>query len=136
MAVFIGHFTGGEGMSLAATITQAVASAFSAVGDLKVTATIKNETGRTYDTSTMTYSDGSPVTDSASVVKYDFKRNEIDGENVRHGDSRFMVQTSELTSNYRDYDKIIEGGRTWEIINDESVPGESIVIYQVRLVNE
>lgn len=123
-------------MSLASAIASAVDSAFDAAGDLKVIGSITNENGNTYNTTTRTFSAGTPVTDSlVSFVKYDFKRYEINGDTVRHGDSRFMAKTADLTSNYRDYDSITVDGRKWEIVGNESVPGESIAIFQVRLTS-
>jgi hypothetical protein len=124
-------------MSLAGVIQDAIGVAFDAVDDVKVAGTLTVNDNQAYDTSTRTYPDGTPDADSVEVIKYDFKYREIDGDRVRHGDTQIMVQLSELSSDYRAYQKFTEtvSGKVWRVVNHDGISGEAAVIYHLRLAN-
>lgn len=122
-------------MSLAGVLQDAVGAAFDAVDDVKVTGVIKATTGSTYDPATQTRTGGTVTSDTVELIKYDFKHSQIDGDRIRHGDSQFMAQASELTLDYRAYDEIMENSKTWRIINAEGIPGDPAYIFHVRLSN-
>lgn len=121
-------------MSLSAAINNAVKSAFDAVGDLKESFDFVSQGDQVYDPTTGQYTTDD-VTDTVQGVKYDFEAREVDGEVVKRGDAKIIVQQSEFTETYRNYDHVNQGSKKWDIVSDMTVPGDSVAIFHVRLQN-
>lgn len=122
-------------MGLKALIQSATNVAFSALGDLPVSATVKYKTTKTFDPATQknAWIYGS---DTCSVIQYDFNSQEKLNEGVNESDTKILIQVAELTQAVEDYEIIIIGSKTWDIekiLLTES--SESVVIYHGRLSN-
>lgn len=121
-------------MSLATVFNNAAKTALDAVGDLKVAFGFVSKGTPTYDPSTGTYT-STDITDSLEGVLYDFENREVDGEVVKRGDSKILIKQADIAQPERNYDSVTQGSKTWDIVSVQSVPGDSIAIFHVRLQN-
>jgi len=121
-------------VSLSAIFDDAVDSAFGAVGDLKIPVVVAWYGAQTYNPTIGEYS-ATRYPDSLDAVKYGFGHREVDGDVVLKGDAKFLVKQVDLSNPYRTYTEVVEGTKTWDVVNAESVPGDSIVTFHVRLQN-
>ena len=112
-------------MGLKATIANAVASGFSAIGDVKVTATYTQITKGTYNPVT----GNSPPTETTytitDTVFYSARDREIDGIKILVNDRRLMFQQTSLPITPSQDDKIIVDGRNYNIVNIIEDPAQA-----------
>ena len=71
--------------------------------------------------------------DNVTFVQYDFEESQINGNSVKQGDTRFMVQESELNQNT--YSHIILNSQKWSVVSAKTEPSNSIKIFHCRLQN-
>lgn len=119
-------------MALSTTITDAVTAAYSAIGDLAQTVTIRTYAAGSYDPSTGTNTPGASTDTSVDAVISDFLDAQIDGTIIRQGDKRVMARTAIAIATG---DECIIDSVTHEIVAVKSVnPGGTtfITILQVR----
>lgn len=100
-------------MSLLQTITDGVATAFDAVGDLKRDATL-NRAGGTYDPATGTTTGGS--TEAIKVVEIEFSTLERATGAVQIGDVKLLIEAATLSAPIDNADTITHRGVTWGIV--------------------
>ena len=111
-----------------------VSTAFDVANDfgLLTTAILSSIGFQAYDNVTGLYSTNDE-TDTVSLVQYDFNTINVDGEVVKKGDTRLLIQESEL--NEESYKFITVGTKKWTVKNVERDPSGSIRIFHVRLQN-
>ncbi len=119
-------------MGLRSDIAAAVQSAMVALGDIKLTATYtKVTTGSTYNPSTGT-TDETTTEYSLEGVQYSYAEENIDGVQVKRGDSKFLFESRLLDFDPSDNDFITIAARRWEIVKPSKDPADATWILQLR----
>lgn len=122
-------------MTLKAAIQGGVAAAFQAIGDLAPELQAYERTrGADYDPDTSTVYTGSFVDVSGiKGVPYDFETQDIDGENVRNGDQKFILERQALSFTPCEYDVLVfTDGTRWSIRGIETDPADGTYIFHLR----
>lgn len=119
-------------MSLRATLTQAVDSAFGAAGDLVRLGSFVSKSGADYDPITDTYSPA-VTTPNVRMIRTTVKAKEIEASAAQVEDSKFLVPAKDIEdidANAQDY--LVYNGGKYNIINVDLVPGGSLWIFFTR----
>lgn len=122
-------------MGLRSLIAGAVATAFVAIGDLKesvsyyaysASSSYDPDTGNVTRTETLT-------TVSGKFLQYSAR--EIDGEVIKPRDEKFIFQQASLATDPIPNDRLVFGGKTWEVVGVTQDPAGATWELQVRSIN-
>lgn len=70
----------------------------------------------------------------ATAVILAYTKKEIDGQLVKHGDMKALVDPTIPLADMRSYDVLIDQGETWNILSIETVnPGQDLLLYKLQL---
>lgn len=73
------------------------------------------------------------TTETVRAVAWDYKQSEIDGDNVRQGDRRYLLAALNLTSPPKTDDLLGDGTTTLRVVSVVSVqPGDTGIVYAVQ----
>jgi hypothetical protein len=120
-------------MGLKATIASAVASGFAALGDLQETVTYNvYSTSSTYNPTTGTVT-RTETQYSVAGLFLDYKKRDIDGQQIKPLDNQFMIQQAVLPVAPTLQDRIVRStGKEYEVISIEQDPATATWTLQVR----
>ncbi len=119
-------------MSYSDLLRKSVSSAIAAVGDLATTVEYYSlEDDPVYNVSTDTITAVSTmITVKAVLVRY--SRWEIQNQVARSTDQKALISALDLGRAPRDNDYILIGGRRWNVIRIQTVPGDGLYMLQLR----
>ncbi len=87
-----------------------------------------------YDPATDTFTSGDPVNVAAKGVFTSFQNKDIDGELIKRTDKRVLIAGTALDDVPNNDAKIIDGAKTYSVINTEVVqPAETVVLYMIQV---
>ncbi len=119
-------------MGLAATITNAVASGFAALGDVVETVTYQHRSSASYSTSAGIVTEGF-TNDTASAVIVDYSRQERADAAIQPEDRKALVLASTLTAAPALGDQLVTAaGQTLQVVGIETDPVSAVWVLQVR----
>lgn len=120
-------------MGLRSTIQNAVTTAFSAIGDIPVTATYHHTAwGDDFDPATGMREDAG-TNETVSVVLMDFNKNERLVDGFEPGDKKAMLRQAALTGSDPDFDDYLTiSGIKWHIIGISSDPADATWTLSIR----
>ena len=123
-------------MGLRETVQQAVLSGFTALGNLLESVTYKSQ-GTVGYTPTTTGVVTRPETDyTITGLFYEYKKQEIDGEQIKPHDMRFLCLQSVLAVTPKITDRIVRStGKAWEVISVKEDPAHATWELQMRSTN-
>jgi hypothetical protein len=118
-------------MGLRETLLAATNTAFTIIGNVKVTVTYHHQTATTYNTTTGAIT-RSESTQSVDVVLLDYARRDIDGEHIRPTDRRALIEAATLTGEPKLNDRLTISSETWEVIRVSTDPISAHYDLQLR----
>jgi len=123
-------------MGLKETIAGAVSAGFTALGNLVESVTYKAQGATSaYDVTSGTYLRSETLL-TASGLFLEYQKREVDGEQIKPHDQRFLIQQASLTVTPTLQDRILRAdGKHWEVIAVKQDPAHVTWELQVRALN-
>lgn len=120
-------------MGLNSTIAKLTQTAIKLTGDLKVSGTYVSVQTGAYDAENDTVTDNSVSLSNVPIVISKFAGKELEASKLTMVDANLIIAALDLPGiTPKETDKIVAGGRTWQVINFNSVPGTAVWILPVR----
>ena len=87
-----------------------------------------------YDPATDTFTSGDPTDIFTKGVFTSFQNKDVDGELIKRTDKRVLIAGTSLSEIPNSDGKIIDGARTYSIINTEAIqPADTVVLYMIQV---